>query len=247
MSSTVASVVRKPSLARLARYCFSTLPRSSSVAPSRVLAIPLVSDRTVSCRRSSRLFLSPYSPSRWSSSSSCSFLQGCLGVSNFFLGFLGSPSIAPPRSSLVSAVSCYFFSSFPLDAALAASKRTFFLTPTAFPLRPVVRVLWPLTFNPRECRIPFHVRMSFMKSMSAFWRRTRSGPTRCMSRPVSRSFRLLKSRAGTPCLAGSRMTSSIRVISASERAPVRASGFTCAAFTTAYEKEDPTPRIFPRP
>ncbi len=103
----------------------------------------------------------------------------------FFFKLLLSPWVARGfvGFSVLSGVSqgpfflVYFFSSF-LSAALAASRRTFFLTPTAFPLRPVVRVLCPLTFRPREWRIPFQVRMSFMWSMSALILRARSGPTK---------------------------------------------------------------------
>jgi len=138
------------------------------------------------------LFRRPYSPSSRSSSSNCSFRQGWRGVSKVFLCFRGSPkdfvAYVPPfgPDSTSSLLLSY--------RRLSASNRTFFLTPTAFPLRPVVLVLCPRTFRPRVCRIPFHVRMSFMKSISAFCLRTRSGPTMCMSRPVSRSFRRLKSR-----------------------------------------------------
>src|SRR5438445_9656841 len=55
----------------------------------------------------------------------------------------------------------YFFSSVFLLATFAASNRSFFFTPTAFPLRPVVLLLCPRTFKSSECRIPFLLRMSF--------------------------------------------------------------------------------------
>src|SRR5207245_3937301 len=91
-------------------YCVSHRFLSSSVAPRTDLAIPLVFEIAVSCLRSSRLFLRPYSPSSRSSSSSCSFRHGWRGVSNFFFGFRGSPKncayLSPvdpdPISSLLS-------------------------------------------------------------------------------------------------------------------------------------------------
>src|SRR5436309_2177342 len=236
MLSTPADSGRVPSRKKRLRYWLSIWDVCSSVAPRRDLAIPRIFESIVSWRLSSRLFLRPYSPRRWSSASSCSLRHGWRGVSYVFLGFLGSPKYYS-----------FFSSFFPLAAARAASMRTFFLTPTAFPERPVVLVRWPLTFNPRECRIPFQLLISFIRSISALFLRARSGPTRCISRPLSISFLRLNNREGIPCFAGSLMISSSLATSVSDKLPILASGLIRATLTTAWAKFGPTPRILLSP
>src|SRR5437667_10808929 len=78
------------------------------------------------------------------------------------------------------------FSFFP--AALAASMRTFFFTPTAFPDLPVVLVLCPRPVSPREGRTPFQLWLSFMMQMHELILRARSEPPRVMFIPVSLSL-----------------------------------------------------------
>src|SRR5438309_8979979 len=74
-----------------------------------------------------------------------------------------------PRLLRVSQYYSFFSSFFPDAAARAASMRTFFLTPMAFPERPVILVRWPLTLRTKECRIPFQLLISFIRSISALF------------------------------------------------------------------------------
>ena len=70
---------------------------------------------------------------------------------------------------------------------------------------------------------------------------------KCISFPVSGSFRLLRNHMGNPAFAGSFKTPSMAVTFASVRYPILESGFICNFVRMADAKLYPMPRMCVRP
>ena len=93
-----------------------------------------------------------------------------------------------------------------------------------------------------KSRIPkLHRSMSFLMVNSI------SEVNKCISFPVSGSFRLLRNHMGNPAFAGSFKTPSMAVTFASVRYPILESGFICNFVRMADAKLYPMPRMCVRP
>ncbi len=131
LSSTAVSC-RIPFFLSWASSSFSIFARSSVDLLINERAMPLVLDSVVLCRQSSCLFLRPYCPRSF----------------KFFLEDIFSPS-ETWRIEFLTLLLWISHAYLPPSAGAPPGfcRRVFFLTPKALPARPVVFVLWPLTFR----------------------------------------------------------------------------------------------------